>query len=84
MPEPDRPIPSLRLARMEEADAIDALMKASARDLFPGWYSAEQIQASLDSVKVDMTPELRAQISALSRSPGIATDRTDELKPASA
>ena len=50
MPEPDRPIPSLRLARMEEADAIDALMKASARDLFPGWYSAEQTEAAIEYV----------------------------------
>jgi aryl-alcohol dehydrogenase-like predicted oxidoreductase len=46
-----------------------------------GARSAEQLQASLDSVKIDMTPELRAQITALSRAPGIATDRTDELKP---
>jgi aryl-alcohol dehydrogenase-like predicted oxidoreductase len=45
-----------------------------------GARSAEQLQASLDSVKIEMTPELRAQITALSRSPGIATDRTDELK----
>ena len=47
MPEPDRPIPSLRLARMEEADAIDDLMKASARDLFPGWYSLAQTEAAI-------------------------------------
>ena len=46
-----------------------------------GARSAEQLQASIDSVKIDMTPELRAQITALSRAPGIATDRTDELKP---
>ena len=38
MPEPDRPTPALRLARLDEADAIDALMKASTRDLFPAWY----------------------------------------------
>ena len=43
-----------------------------------GARNVEQLQASLDSVKVAMTPELRAEISALSRAPAIATDRTDE------
>jgi GNAT superfamily N-acetyltransferase len=47
MPEPDRPLPELRLARIEEADAIDALMKASTRDLFPGWYTAEQTAGAI-------------------------------------
>jgi aryl-alcohol dehydrogenase-like predicted oxidoreductase len=45
-----------------------------------GARSTEQLQASLDSVKIDMTPELRAQISALSRTPAPATDRSEELK----
>ena len=45
-----------------------------------GARSAEQLQASLDSVKIELTPQLRAQIAALSRSPGAATDRTEELK----
>jgi len=35
---------------MDEADAIDALMKASTRDLFPGWYDEEQIAASIQYV----------------------------------
>jgi len=43
-----------------------------------GARNVEQLQASLDSVKVAMTPELRAEISALSRTPAVATDRTDE------
>jgi aryl-alcohol dehydrogenase-like predicted oxidoreductase len=43
-----------------------------------GARNVEQLQASLDSVKVAMTPELRAEISALSRAPAVATDRTDE------
>jgi aryl-alcohol dehydrogenase-like predicted oxidoreductase len=47
-----------------------------------GARSLAQLQASLDSVKVPMTPELRLQISALSRSPPPATDRLEELKPA--
>ena len=47
MPEPDWPIPDLRPARLDEADAIDALMKASARDLFPGWYDAEQTASAI-------------------------------------
>ncbi|HEY8251123.1 MAG TPA: aldo/keto reductase [Burkholderiales bacterium] len=45
-----------------------------------GARSAEQLRASLDSVKVDMTPELRAEITALSRTPPPATDRLEELK----
>ena len=45
-----------------------------------GARSAEQLRASLDSVKVAMTPELRAEISALSRTPPPATDRLEELK----
>ena len=45
-----------------------------------GARNVEQLQASLDSVKIDMTPELRAEISALSRTPPPATDRLEELK----
>jgi aryl-alcohol dehydrogenase-like predicted oxidoreductase len=45
-----------------------------------GARSVEQLQASLDSVKIDMTPELRAEISALSRTPALATDRSEEAK----
>jgi len=43
-----------------------------------GARNLEQLQASLDSVKVAMTPELRAGISALSRAPAVATDRSEE------
>jgi hypothetical protein len=32
-------------------------------------------------VKIDMTPELRAEIGALSRIPPPATDRLEESKP---
>ena len=45
-----------------------------------GARNVEQLRASLDSVSVDMTPELRAEISALSRTPPPATDRLEELK----
>ena len=56
MPEAERPTPKLRLARLAEADAIDALMKASTRDLFPGWYDAEQTAAAIVYVaSVDRT-----------------------------
>jgi aryl-alcohol dehydrogenase-like predicted oxidoreductase len=44
-----------------------------------GARSTGQLQASLDSVKIDMTPELRAEISALSRTPAPATDRLEEM-----
>ena len=50
MPDPDRPNPELRLARLDEADAIDALMKASTHDLFPAWYDAEQTAAAIEYV----------------------------------
>jgi aryl-alcohol dehydrogenase-like predicted oxidoreductase len=42
-----------------------------ARDL-------QQLQPSLDALKIDMTPELRQKISALSRTPPPATDRLEE------
>ena len=45
-----------------------------------GARNVEQLQASLDSVKIDMTPELREEISALSRTPAPATDRFEELQ----
>lgn len=45
-----------------------------------GARSVEQLRASLDSVKIDMTPGLRAEIAALSRTPPPATDRLEELK----
>jgi aryl-alcohol dehydrogenase-like predicted oxidoreductase len=45
-----------------------------------GARSLEQLKASLDSVKVEMTPQLRAEISALSRTPAPATDRSEETK----
>lgn len=40
----------LRLARLDEADAIDALMKASIRDLFPAYYDAVQTTASIQFI----------------------------------
>jgi aryl-alcohol dehydrogenase-like predicted oxidoreductase len=45
-----------------------------------GARSLEQLRASLDSVKVQMTPELRAEISALSRTPPPANDRLEEVR----
>jgi aryl-alcohol dehydrogenase-like predicted oxidoreductase len=46
-----------------------------------GARNVDQLRASLDSVKVDMTPALRAELSALSRTPPPATDRSEEAKP---
>lgn len=43
-----------------------------------GARNLEQLRASLDSVSIDMTPALRAKISALSRTPPPATDRSEE------
>jgi aryl-alcohol dehydrogenase-like predicted oxidoreductase len=45
-----------------------------------GARSTEQLQASLDSVKVPMTPELYAELAALSPTPPPATDRSEEQK----
>jgi aryl-alcohol dehydrogenase-like predicted oxidoreductase len=43
-----------------------------------GARSVEQLRASLDSVKIDVTPALRAEIAAFSRTPPPATDRLEE------
>jgi aryl-alcohol dehydrogenase-like predicted oxidoreductase len=45
-----------------------------------GARNLDQLRASLDSVKIGMTPEVRSQIAAFSRTPPPATDRTDEQK----
>ncbi len=45
-----------------------------------GARNVEQLRSSLDSVSVDMTPELRAEVSALSRTPPPATDRLEEQR----
>ena len=47
-----------------------------------GARSLDQLKDSLASVKIDMTPELRAEISALSPTPPPATDRLEEQKAA--
>ena len=46
-----------------------------------GARSLEQLRDSLNAVKIDMTPALRAEIAALSRTPPPATDRLEEIKP---
>lgn len=43
-----------------------------------GARSLEQLQPSLDSTAIDMTPELHAEIAALGRTPPPATDRLEE------
>ena len=43
-----------------------------------GARNGEQLQASLDAVKVEMTEDLRRQISDLSSTPPPATDRNEE------
>jgi len=45
-----------------------------------GARNLEQLKDSLNAVKIDMTPALRAEIAALSRTPAPATDRLEELK----
>lgn len=43
-----------------------------------GARSAEQLKPSLDAADIDLTPEQRAEISTLSRTPALATDRREE------
>ena len=43
-----------------------------------GARNVEQLRPSLDSIDIEMTPELRQQISALSKAPAPATDRFEE------
>jgi len=45
-----------------------------------GARSLEQLQASLDSLKIEMTPALWNEMAALSRTPPPATDRLEEQK----
>jgi len=48
--------PPLRPATPADAEAIDALMKASTRSLFPGYYDARQTASSVDHIAaVDRT-----------------------------
>jgi aryl-alcohol dehydrogenase-like predicted oxidoreductase len=47
-----------------------------------GARNVEQLKDSLAAAKVDMTPQLRAEIAALSPTPPPATDRLEEQKPA--
>jgi aryl-alcohol dehydrogenase-like predicted oxidoreductase len=47
-----------------------------------GARNVEQLQASLAAAAIDMTPALRAELGALSRSPPPATDRLEETAPA--
>ena len=48
--------PQLRLARIEEAEEIDALMKASTAALFPAFYDAAQTAAAVRFIaSVDRT-----------------------------
>ncbi len=46
-----------------------------------GARNVEQLKDSLAAIDVKMTPELRAEIADLSRTPPPATDRSEELKP---
>jgi aryl-alcohol dehydrogenase-like predicted oxidoreductase len=45
-----------------------------------GARSMQQLQASLDSLKVEMSPALWSEMAALSRTPPPATDRLEEQK----
>lgn len=45
-----------------------------------GARNVDQLKDSLAAVKIDMTPELRAEIAQLSRTPPPATDRLEEQK----
>jgi len=61
---------SLSIAWVASHPAVTAPI-IGARDL-------KQLKSCVDSVKIDLTPELRFEISALSREPAPATDRNEE------
>src|SRR5882762_2647729 len=63
---------SLALAWVASHPAVTAPI-IGARNL-------DQLRPSLESVNVDVTPELRAEIAALSRTPPPATDRLEEQR----
>ena len=46
-----------------------------------GARNLEQLKDSLNAVKIEMTPALRAELTAVSRTPAPATDRLEETKP---
>ena len=46
-----------------------------------GARNLEQLEGSLKALEIEMTPELRAEISALSPEPPPATDRNEERTP---
>jgi len=46
-----------------------------------GARNLDQLKDSLAAVKIDMTPALRAELTAVSRTPAPATDRLEETKP---
>jgi len=46
-----------------------------------GARNTDQLKDSLAAIKIDMTPALRAELAALSRTPPPATDRLEEQKP---
>jgi GNAT superfamily N-acetyltransferase len=46
----EAPEPTLRAATVEELADIDALMKASTRDLFPNYYDAAQTEAAVQYI----------------------------------
>lgn len=48
-----------------------------------GARSVQQLEGSLSALNIDMTPELRAELSAMSPEPPPATDRSDERSVAS-
>jgi GNAT superfamily N-acetyltransferase len=53
---PSGPMDAIRLATMTDAPAIDALMKASIRDIFPSVYDERQTASSMEHVaSVDRT-----------------------------
>jgi len=43
-------VPEVRLATLDEEAAIDALMKASTRDLFPNFYDDRQTESSVEHI----------------------------------
>ena len=67
-------------ARVDDARLAVAWVKSHPAITAPimGARTAEQLTPSLNAADIDLTPEMRAEISALSRTPPLATDRREE------
>ncbi len=61
-------------------DSVMATIGLAVTAPIIGARNLEQLEGSLKSLEIEMTPDLRADISALSVDPPVATDRSEERR----